>query len=137
MGTREKTRYLYALLTTLPFGILAFYYGIEGLATKTNVNNLHKTFGIIVFSGEKEIPSKAAKGMNDALVLSIKKGFDTIECHTFVTVNKEKLQSIVGQVGKNVTVWFDSELENQIEQVEFENRIILQRILLALSEVLR
>jgi hypothetical protein len=125
MSLRDKTRYLYALLYTLPFGILAVFYGVQGMVNKSNVNNLPKISGHIFFSGQKQMYFKYAKGTVNAFVITIINKNDTVTCNTTVTDDINILTTLPEKTKKNITVWYDPDIENKISQVEIENKIIL------------
>ncbi len=127
MGFTNKAQYLTALLRMLPFGLLALYYGIQGLAVKTKVDSLHKVSGEIIYSGTKSIYSKQSNRQKEAFVIQINDNYyDTTECHTFVTVDRDKLQVLEGIKGDYITVWCDPEIDNLIEQVEYKNQLIVE-----------
>lgn len=127
MGFTNKTQYLTALLRMLPFGLLALYYGIQGLAVKTKVDSLYKVSGEIIYSGTKSIYSKQSNRQKEAFIFQIRDNFnDTIQCYTFVTKYRGKLQVLEGIKDDYITVWCEPELDNQIEQVEYKNQLIIE-----------
>lgn len=127
MGFTNKGQYLTALLRMLPFGLLALYYGIQGLAFKTKADNLHKVYGEIIFSGTKRMFSKQSNRQKEAYVIQISDNYyDTTECYTFVTVDREKLKVLAGIKNDYIAVWCDPEIDNLIEQVEYKNQLIVE-----------
>lgn len=82
MGFTNKAQYLIALLRMLPFGLLALYYGIQGLVVETKISSLNKVAGEVVFNGTKNIYSKLSNMRKDAYVFQINENNDTIECYT-------------------------------------------------------
>lgn len=127
MGFTNKAEYLTALLRLLPFGLLALYYGVNGLVVKTKVDSLYKVAGEIIFSGTKKTYSRLSNTYDNAFVIKVAdNNYDTVVCCTFVTVDREKLKILEGIKGDYITVWCDPEIDNLIEQVEFNNQIIIK-----------
>lgn len=127
MGFTNKVQYLTALFRLLPFGLLALYYGVHGLAIKSKTDSLYKVSGEIVYSGTKRIFSKLTNKRDNAFIIQVAdNNYDTITCYTFVTVDIDKLKVLEGIKGDNITVWFNHEIDNLIEQVEYKNQLLVE-----------
>ncbi len=127
MGVKDKSGYLTALFRLLPFGVLALYYGIQGLVYKTSTDSLYKIHGEVIYAGTKTIQSKRTSTYKDAFVIEVSDNrYDTIECYTFVTVDRKALQVLEGVKGGEIMIWVDPESDNLIEQVKYNGRLIIE-----------
>ena len=125
MSVRSKIRYLNALLSLLPFGIIAIAYSLYGLFNYTSIESLKKITGEPSYFGNKTIYSKVAKTMDDAFVITFKVDGDSVECNTFVNTDKEKLQILFSSKINYLQVWYDPKIGNLIKQVELNGKIVL------------
>jgi hypothetical protein len=125
MSFLKKASYVTALTRMLPFGLIALYFGVNGLINKRTADSLCKIEGEVVYAGIKKFYSEGT--YMDAFVIDVVDNrFDTISCHTYGIKHWDKLTVIEDHTHENITLWVEPEIDNLIVQVQFGGKIIIK-----------
>ena len=71
MGFLNKATYFTALLRLLPMGLLALFYGANGLINKSSIEDLYKIEGEILYYGVTDIYSHTTQKIKKAYVIKV------------------------------------------------------------------
>jgi len=127
MGFLNKATYFTALLRLLPMGLLALFYGANGLINKSSIEDLYKIEGEILYYGVTDIYSHTTQKIKKAYVIKVlNKKNDTITCHTFVRNYIETFKYSKFEQGKYITIYVDPVIDNTIMEVSYNNEEIIE-----------
>ena len=126
MGFLKKASYLTALIRMLPFGLIALYFGVNGLINKRTADSLSKVEGEVVFSGVRKVYSH--RHYIDAFVLKVLDNrLDTISCISFYKGDIKRMDNTKIVIGSNIKVWVDqNDVSNEIQQVYYNEAIVIK-----------
>lgn len=125
MGFLKKASYVTALTRMLPFGLIALYFGVNGLINKRTVDSLYKIEGKVVYAGIKKFYSEGT--YMDAFVIDIVDNrFDTISCHTYGGKYIEKLDASNVLLHDDIILWVNPDIDNSIKQVVYKGNMLIK-----------
>lgn len=125
MGLLQRASYITALIRMLPFGLIALYFGVNGLINKRTADSLCKIEGEVVYAGIKKFYSEGT--YMDAFVIDVVDNrFDTISCHTYGNKYIEKLDAINVHLHDDIVLWVNPDIDNSIKQVVYEGYMLIK-----------